>query len=95
MGLETIISHGSLLIAIYFSLMMIRRETRKFLLLPVVLLYGLSIYEFAIDAWEKTVSAPIRIDLLLETPLMAGLALWCIIAAMIASEKARHSRQRQ
>jgi hypothetical protein len=86
---QTVILYGALLIATVFILIMIRLKAGKLLVLPVVLLYGLSAYEFAMHDWEKTVSAAIRIDLLLEIPVMVGLALWCVIAALIARKRAR------
>lgn len=45
-------------------------EKRWRIAIPAVLLCILAVYELWMIRWEKTVHGPIRIDLLLEIPLM-------------------------
>ena len=37
---------------------------------PAVLLFLILVYEIRTDRWEKTVSAPIRLDIFAEIPMM-------------------------
>ena len=50
------------------------------LIIPAAALSLLAIYELAMDHWEKTVTAPIRLDLFLEIPLVAVFVLWGVLA---------------
>jgi len=43
---------------------------RLYLAMPAVVLFLVSWYEIRMDRWEKTVTAPIRLDLFAEFPLM-------------------------
>ena len=43
---------------------------RLYLTIPAVVLLLMLVYELRMDRWEKTVSAPIRLDMLGEIPLM-------------------------
>jgi hypothetical protein len=43
---------------------------RLYLTTPALLLFLISVYEIRMDRWEKTVSAPIRLDMVAEIPLM-------------------------
>jgi len=57
---------GSLFgLAAFFS-----RARRIHLAVSAVVLLLLSSYEIRMDRWEKTVTAPIRLDMFLEIPLM-------------------------
>ena len=40
------------------------------LAISAVILFLLSLYEIRMDRWEKTVTAPIRLDMFAEIPLM-------------------------
>jgi len=46
------------------------RIRRLRLAMPAVLLFLVSVYEIRMDRWEKTVTAPIRLDIFVEIPLM-------------------------
>ena len=45
-------------------------ETAIVLAMPAVLLFLILVYEIRMDRWEKTVSAPIRLDMFAEIPIM-------------------------
>jgi len=46
------------------------RARRLHLAVSAAALVLLSLYEIGMDRWEKTVSAPIRLDMVAEIPLM-------------------------
>ncbi|PYX08057.1 MAG: hypothetical protein DMG88_12215 [Acidobacteria bacterium] len=50
------------------------------LIIPAAALSLLAIYELAMDHWEKTVRAAIRLDMFLEIPLIAVFILWGVVA---------------
>ena len=50
---------------------------RMYLVIPAVLLFLTFVYEIRMDRWEKTVSAPIRLDMFVEIPLMASRPTLC------------------
>ena len=50
-------------------------ERRLHLALSATVLLLLSLYEIRMDRWEKTVAAPIRLDIFAEIPLM----IFCLI----------------
>jgi len=52
-------------LAAFFS-----RARRIHLAVSAAVLLLLSSYEIRMDRWEKTVTAPIRLDMFVETPLM-------------------------
>jgi hypothetical protein len=60
-----------------------QRRKRLRMLLPAVLLALLALYELYMIHWEKTVIAPIRLDLFAEIPLMFILLVWGVIAAIL------------
>jgi hypothetical protein len=62
---------------------------RRRLIIPAAALSLLAIYELAMDHWEKTVRAPIRLDLFLEIPLIVVFVLWGIGACLLRSKKKR------
>ena len=69
--------------AITFAVVAVRRpEKRLRLTIPIVLLVLLAVYETFMAQWEKTVHAPIRLDFMVEIPLMF-LFLAAGIAALI------------
>jgi hypothetical protein len=45
-------------------------EKRLRMVLPSVLLFVVAFYEFRMDRWERTVHAPIRLDMIFEIPLV-------------------------
>jgi hypothetical protein len=51
-------------------------QKRVRLAIPIALLLLLAIYEIFMIRWEKTVHAPIRLDLVVEIPLMFVLMAW-------------------
>ncbi len=57
------------------------------LAIPIVLLLLLAIYETLMLRWEKTVHAPIRLDLMVEIPLMFLLLAWGIAALIFPLRK--------
>jgi hypothetical protein len=46
------------------------RVRRRHLAVPAGVLLLLSLYEIRMDRWEKTVTAPIRLDIFAEIPLI-------------------------
>ena len=59
-------------------------------IIPAAGLSLLAIYELAMDHWEKTVSAPIRLDLFVEIPLIVVFML-CGALALVFSGQRRNS----
>ena len=57
------------------------------LIIPAAALSLLAIYEMAMNHWEKTVRAPIRLDLFLEIPLIVVFVLWGVGACLLGSSK--------
>jgi hypothetical protein len=51
---------------------------RLYLAMPAVLLFLILVYEIRMDHWETTVSAPIRLDMFAEIPMM----ILCLIFGM-------------
>ena len=61
----------SLLGAVLFGLAAVfSRVRRRHLAVSAAILLLLSLYEIRMDRWEKTVTAPIRLDMFVEIPLM-------------------------
>jgi hypothetical protein len=70
--------------AIFFAAIAARvPEKRLRLAIPLALLLLLAIYEIFMIRWEKTVHAPIRLDLVVEIPLMFALLAWGIAALIL------------
>jgi hypothetical protein len=57
------------------------------LLVPAVALLVLAIYELSMNQWEKSVRAPIRLDLFLEIPLIAIFIVWGLLALIFSVQK--------
>ncbi|PYX60802.1 MAG: hypothetical protein DMG73_05460 [Acidobacteria bacterium] len=60
---------------------------RMRLLVPAVALLVLAIYELSMNQWEKSVRAPIRLDLFLEIPLIAIFIVWGLLALIFSVQK--------
>ena len=61
----------SLLGTVLFGLAAVRFAVRRLhLAAAAAVLLLLSLYEIRMDAWEKTVTAPIRLDIFAEIPMM-------------------------
>lgn len=58
---------GGILFGVAAALFPVRR---LHLAVPAVVLFLLLWYEIRMDRWEKTVSAPIRLDMFVEIPLI-------------------------
>ena len=71
MNFEQWIVWLSLLGGLLFSLAAAFSPKRRlYLAMPAVILFLIFGYEIRMDRWEKTVSAPIRLDMVAEIPLM-------------------------
>lgn len=66
---------GGLLFCVAAAFSPIRR---LYLAMPAVLLFLILVYEIQMDRWEKSVSAPIRLDMFAEIPMM----ILCLIFGM-------------
>jgi hypothetical protein len=66
-------------------------EKRLRLAIPAVLLLAVAVYEIFMLRWEKTVHAPIRLDLIVEIPLMFVLLAWGI--AMLIFPRRVHRKE--
>jgi hypothetical protein len=62
-------------------------ERRVRLAIPAGLLSLMAVYELCMLRWEKTVHAPIRIDLVVEIPLMFVLVAWGIAALLLPKRR--------
>ena len=60
-----------------------------YLAMPAVLLFLIFVYEIRMDRWEKTVSAPIRLDMFAEIPMM----ILCLIFGMWQIVLSRRRKQ--
>ena len=61
----------SLFSCVLFSLAAFRFPVRRLhLAVSAAVLFLLSLYEIWMDRWEKTVTAPIRLDMIAEIPVM-------------------------
>jgi hypothetical protein len=70
--------------AISFAAVAVRLpEKRLRLSIPILLLSVLAVYEMSMIRWEKTVHAPIRVDLVVEVPLMFLILAWGIAALIL------------
>lgn len=59
------------------------------IIIPAAGLLVLGLYELTMDRWEKTVSAPIRLDLLLEIPLIVIFIVWGGLTVFYSRRKPR------
>jgi hypothetical protein len=62
------------------------REKRLRMVLPSLLLFVVAFYEFRMDRWEKTVHAPIRLDMIFEIPLMITCLAWGVLAIILPTK---------
>jgi hypothetical protein len=60
------------------------RKNRWHLLIPGVALWLLAAYEYRMDQWEKTVSAPIRLDMMVQIPVVLGFVIWGALAIALS-----------
>ena len=83
MNLEQWIVSFSLLGGLVFGLGTFAFSVRRmYLMIPAVLLFLTFVYEIRMDRWEKTVSAPIRLDMFVEIPfvvLCLAFGTWQIV----------------
>jgi hypothetical protein len=63
------------------------RGRRWRLLVPAAALVLLAVYELGMDRWEKTVRAPIRLDLMVEIPLVGVFVIWGVLALVFSRKK--------
>jgi hypothetical protein len=63
------------------------RSQRWRLLVPAVALVLLAAYELGMDRWEKSVRAPIRLDLVVEIPLAGVFVIWGVLAMVFSGKK--------
>jgi len=68
------------------------RDKRWRLLVPAAALLMLAGYELAMDRWEKTVHAAIRLDLMVEVPLVGIFVIWGVLALVFSEKSAPDSR---
>lgn len=60
---------------------------RRRVIIPAAALSLLAAYEFGMDQWEKTVTAPIRLDLFLEIPLIVVSLIWGVLALIFSGQR--------
>jgi putative effector of murein hydrolase LrgA (UPF0299 family) len=65
------------------------RQKRLRLAIPAAVLGLLALYELYMIHWERTVVAPIRIDLFLEIPMMLVAWTWGILALILSSRSSQ------
>jgi hypothetical protein len=74
--------------ALVFSLRAVLvRGKRWQVAISAAVLFLLAGYELVASHWEKTVSAPIRLDMFLEVPLMITCLVWGAIAVVLSLQK--------
>jgi exosortase/archaeosortase len=71
------------------------RHKRVWLAIPAGILLFLAGYEYVLDQWEKTVTAPIRLDMLVEIPLMIACLAWGTVSIVLAMKTAKKADQRR
>jgi hypothetical protein len=57
------------------------------LVVPAAALLVLGAYEIGMGRWEKTVHAAIRLDLMVEIPLVCVLVIWGVLAMVFSGDK--------
>jgi hypothetical protein len=74
--------------ALAFSLRAVLvRRGRWQVAIPAAILFLVAGYELVASHWEKTVSAPIRLDMFLEVPLMIVCLIWGAIGVALSLQK--------
>ena len=93
MNLEQCIVGFSLLGGVVFGLATFAFSVRRlYLAIPAALLFLTFVYEIRMDRWEKTVSAPIRLDMFAEIPLIVlclAFGTWQIVLSRRRKERIR------
>ena len=69
-------------------------EKRLRMVLPSVLLFVVAFYEFRMDRWERTVYAPIRLDMIFEIPLVITCAAWGVLAIILPTKNRTQPKSR-
>ena len=64
---------------------------RGLVLFSTLAWFGYGIYETRMYFWMQTVSAPIRVDLLLIAPILSALTLWSLIVLVRRRKQPTHS----
>ena len=85
------LEHGIVGLCVSMGLALITRAAttpskRWRLLVPAATLFALAVYEIGMDRWEKTVHAAIRMDLMVEIPLVCVLVIWGVLALAFSGE---------
>jgi hypothetical protein len=75
-----------------FRAAMVRRN-RWWVGVPAFTLFLIAAYELFASRWEKTVSAPIRMDMFVEIPLMILFLIWGVAAILLSGKKKSNSPQ--
>ena len=70
------------------------RGKRWRLLVPALALMMLVAYELGMDRWEKTVHAPIRLDLVVEIPLAGVFVIWGVLAMVFSGKRSPGTNSR-
>jgi hypothetical protein len=84
---------GGLVPGIPWRLALLRRRARLTRFSRRLVLFGCcawiccGLYETRMCYWMQTVSAQIRVDLLLAAPLLGGLTLWALVALVKGNRK--------
>jgi hypothetical protein len=65
------------------------RIRRLYLAMPAVVLFLMLVYEIRMDRWEKTVTAPIRLDLFVEIPVLILLLLFGTWQIVLSRKRTR------
>ena len=63
------------------------RGRRWRVLVPAVALVLLAGYELGMDRWEKTVHAAIRLDMMVEIPLVGVFVIWGVLALVFSGKR--------
>jgi hypothetical protein len=69
-------------------------EKRLRMVLPSVLLFVVAFYEFRMDRWERTVYAPIRLDMIFEIPLVITCVAWGVLAIILPTKNRTQPKSR-
>jgi hypothetical protein len=88
MHIEQWIVALSLLGGVLFGLAAVfSRVRRRHLAVSAAVLLLLSLYEIRMDRWEKTVTAPIRLDMFAEIPLMILCLIFGVCQIVLCRKK--------
>lgn len=79
---------------VLFGLHWWRSGRNRWVLVGATAWVGFGLYEFRMQAWSKTVVAPIRVDLFFVAPILLGMSVLAVVGIM-RNHRTRNPRNRE